>query len=392
MSLPGLRTLINHDSAPAYNGAATHVFYAEDWNLLKKTIEQGQYGIYTDSVQISSASLTSGKKLDVTGNSLFTGNVDIVGDLDLSGATSDLTVDGLSSLSATTVSSTLTVSGATTLSSAVTITTGGLTVTAGGLAVTAGNISTGGGTAIDVSAHDHSGGSMGAELDGSVAIGDGTITYAKIDAASLGLTVSTLAKGDDLADTRLAINNLVGTGGIYNGIMAFNGTSSAGVVYPVTTTSQLKLIKANSTSATPGPGSIQFLTADTGNDAAFTTFSVPGNLNLTSGVAVVFYFLVKTAPAGATKIKLKGFVSSITQGSETTDVDYSAATINATTTLDNTTVANRVLTLSVVLTSTNYANADWIVAGIRRIDPTPDTDAAESVYLLGAKLQYNLDF
>lgn len=393
MALPNLRTATNYPTATPFNsGSPSYAIFAEDWNQIKKTIEQGLYGMYTASMQIATASLGS-DVLAVTGSSTF------IGDLVLSGASSDLvvggnaTVTGLTTLSATTVSTTLTVG------TGLTISAGGLTVTAGGIAITSGNISLAALATVDgvdISAHTHTGsGSNGPMLDGSTAITDATITYAKIAAASLGLTSNTLAKGVDLGNTRSFLGKL--SDGVINlspfSFWNFDSATNAVQFSLVAANNALEISPVN----TGGPIGVRFdgdaVNGDTGLDSCWAMTTLPDGIDTGSAITISFYFTLPVAIAATKFIKMKLFAYPLTPGAggDATNLDLrsSGSVTTSSVEYDSTATTNRVLVATMNVSS--FSASDILYIGVQRIDATTgagNNATAQFIHMMGAKVKF----
>jgi len=197
MALISLRTLTNDANATTYDfsSSPTDTWFAEDYNRIRQSIQTGETGVRTFSLQVGDSTVPSssgqarfGKDLVVgsgltatdvalvlTGTSAFTGNMDVTGNITVSG-----TVD-----------------------------------------------------TVDLLAHDHSGGASGAAIplpsitgasgawsahshsgDGSAQItvggyADGSIIFSKLNASAVGLGASQVAEGDDVAEVRDALSGLL---------------------------------------------------------------------------------------------------------------------------------------------------------------------------------------
>jgi len=189
MALVSLRELVNNPNAPTYDASAsaTDVLFAEDWNELRRAIQLGSKAINTRGITTAQGAVIS-TDLAVGGNATISGTLvvalaavlqaglTITGNLSVSG-----TVDGVDIAAHT------------------------HTGTDGSTKIPLSSVS---GASGAWSAHGHNG-------DGSSQISAGglaadSVTFSVIDPTSIGLTSSTVARGDYLNSVRARLATLFG--------------------------------------------------------------------------------------------------------------------------------------------------------------------------------------
>ena len=382
MALPALRTLSNHPSAPSFgSGSPTYVAYAEDLNLIKQTLVSASYGISTLSLQVGNATLGS-YSAAIFGDTQIDGGFDVTGNVTFE---ADFIVNGAMAATTLTLTSTLSVSGTATLG-ATTISSGGLTVTSGGITVSSGNITVPALATVDgvdVGAHTHSGsGSNGVQLDGAVAIQNSTITFAKINPSSIGLSSSTLAEGSALQATRDVFTLAAEAYRFFRPIDFYGTTSTGATPYAIGAATGINLGLHSGT--TGAPVAAVFANADTAGDIVWTSLFIPGYTDIDEDISISVYYSSPSGVANNYGIKLYTVVR--TPGTLNDDMNVNLVSTATVTTNTVTPTAKKAEVTTFIVGATTYDLGDLLFIGIQRVAPGSGSNSASDMFLMGVKV------
>lgn len=356
MSVVNLRQLQNHPNLPVgiYNNPEEYSIYAEDWQALRDALQNGKYGLYTNSVE--------------TEGSIFSGST-------------------LESVGAATIGGALAVGGA--------LVAGGSGTFGGSVAVT-GNITVSGTVdGVDISTHDHSGGA-GAPIV-TAGITDGAVTFAKLASAAVASAAASLdsshvVRGDIVADVKSTLANHA------SGFRWLPAPNFWLVSRTVTGATAGSLINPYS----GGEALLYVLYGTTAMNPPLLRFA--GGSGSDSGVALVYVYLPPGITSGSLTYRIHHVSTAVSAGQSYTithgyrlipvgpgvafgvsadDITWPADYATATLTRDDTTAANVLLTTD----SGTIATTGGTMMAIAMQKPTGASSGA-NFYLVGVSLHW----